>query len=39
MVINRYYGYSIRRREGNPRWHNFRSIIDAMGLQLKIEAK
>ena len=23
----------------NLRWHNFRSIIDAMGLQIKLEAK
>ena len=31
--------YYMLSRKGNPRWHNFRSIIDAMGLQFKLEAK
>ncbi len=31
--------YRMLSKKGNPRWHNFRSIIDAMGLQLKLESK
>lgn len=31
--------YRMLSRKGNPRWHNFRSIIDTMGLQFKLEAK
>lgn len=31
--------YRMLSRKGNPRWHNFRSIIDAMGLQFRLETK
>jgi probable addiction module antidote protein len=37
--ITRQNIYHMLSKKGNLRWHNFRSIIDAMGLQLKIEAK
>jgi probable addiction module antidote protein len=37
--ITRQNIYRMLSRKGNPRWHNFRSIIDAMGLQFKLEAK
>jgi len=37
--ITRQNIYHMLSPKGNPRWHNFRSIIDAMGLQLKLEAK
>lgn len=37
--ITRQNIYHILSPKGNPRWHNFRSIIDAMGLQFKLEAK
>lgn len=38
-TITRQNIYDILSKEGNPRWQNFRSIIDAMGLQFKLEAK
>ena len=37
--ITRQNVYRMLSKKGNPRWHNFRSIIDAMGLQIKLEAK
>jgi probable addiction module antidote protein len=37
--ITRQNIYHMLSKKGNPRWHNFRSIIDAMGLQIKLEAK
>ena len=37
--ITRQNIYHMLSKKGNPRWHNFRSIIDAMGLQFKLEAK
>jgi probable addiction module antidote protein len=37
--ITRQNIYHILSKKGNPRWHNFRSIIDTMGLQFKLEAK
>lgn len=37
--ITRQNIYHMLSRKGNPRWHNFRSIIDSMGLQLKLETK
>lgn len=37
--ITRQNIYHMLSKKGNPRWHNFRSIIDAMGLQLRLEAK
>jgi probable addiction module antidote protein len=37
--ITRQNIYHMLSKKGNPRWHNFRSIIDAMGLQFKLETK
>jgi len=37
--ITRQNIYHMLSKKGNPRLHNFRSIIDAMGLQLKLETK
>jgi probable addiction module antidote protein len=37
--ITRQNIYHMLSKKGNPRWHNFRSVIDAMGLQFKLEAK
>lgn len=37
--ITRQNIYHMLSKKGNPRWHNFRSIIDAMGLQLRLETK
>ena len=37
--ISRQNIYHMLSKKGNPRWHNFRSIIDAMGLQFKLETK
>jgi len=37
--ITRQNIYHMLSQKGNPRWHNFRSIIDAMGLQFKLETK
>jgi probable addiction module antidote protein len=31
--------YRMLSKKGNPRWDNFRSVIDAMGLQFKLESK
>lgn len=37
--ITRQNIYHMLSNKGNPRWDNFRSIIDAMGLQFKLETK
>ena len=37
--ITRQNVYHMLSKKGNPRWHNFRSIIDTMGLQLRLETK
>lgn len=37
--ISRQNVYRIVSEMGNPRWNNFVSILDAMGLQIKLEAK
>jgi probable addiction module antidote protein len=37
--ITRQNVYHMLSTKGNPRWYNFRSIIDAMGLQFKLETK
>ena len=37
--ITRQNIYRMLSKKGNPRWHNFRSIIDAMGLQFRLETK
>lgn len=37
--ITRQNIYHMFSKKGNPRWHNFRSIVDAMGLQFRLEAK
>lgn len=37
--VTRQNVYRILSKKGNPRWRNFRSIIDAMGLQFKLESK
>lgn len=37
--VTRQSVYRMLSKEGNPRWQNFRSIIDAMGLQLRLESK
>jgi probable addiction module antidote protein len=31
--------YRMLSEKGNPRWNNLRSIVEAMGLQIKLEAK
>ncbi len=38
-TITRQNIYRVLSKKGNPRWQNFRSIIEAMGLQLKLEQK
>jgi probable addiction module antidote protein len=37
--ITRQNIYHMLSKKGNPRWDNFRSIIDSMGLQFRLEAK
>jgi len=37
--ITRQNIYHMLSKKGNPRWQNFRSIIDAMGLQFRLETK
>jgi probable addiction module antidote protein len=39
VQITRQNVYHMLSKKGNPRWHNFRSIIDAMDLQFRLEAK
>lgn len=37
--ISRQNVYRIVSETGNPRWDNLSAILDAMGLQLRVEAK
>src|SRR5438034_10399298 len=37
--ITRQNVYHMLSTKGNPRWYNFRSMIDAMGFQFKLQTK
>lgn len=37
--LNRQNIYRMLSKKGNPRWNNLHSLVDALGLQVKLEAK